>query len=153
MDNGLTGLLGLAKRAGKAELGEEPAAAAALSHKARVLLVAKDAADNTRQKAERLGQQGNAPVLELPLTKEELGRALGRSSCAVLALTDMGLATTAVQKLSQADPDRYGGIAETMGRKAAKQDRRRREQRAKEKARQAQSRKPWAPPSAEGKKK
>ena len=49
MDNGLTGLMGLAKRAGKAELGEEPAAAAALSHKARVLLVAKDAADNTRQ--------------------------------------------------------------------------------------------------------
>lgn len=154
MDNGLTGLLGLARRAGKAELGEESVATAALGHKARVILVASDAADNTRRKVESLGQQGNAPVLELPLTKEELGGALGRVSCAVLALTDMGLAATAVQKLSQADPARYGELAQTLGQKAAKQDRRRKEQRAKEKARQAQQRKSWAaPPPAQGKKK
>lgn len=152
MDNGLTGLLGLCRRAGKAELGEEPTAAAALGHKARVILLASDAADNTRRKAESLGQQGNAPVLTLPLTKAELGGALGRASCAVVALTDMGLAATAVQKLSQADPERYGAAAETLGKKAAKQDRRRREQRVKEKARQAKSRKPWAAPPAEGRK-
>lgn len=152
MDNGLTGLLGLCRRAGKAELGEDPVAAAALSHKARVILLASDAAGNTCRKAESLGQQGNAPVLTLPLSKAELGGVLGRASCAVVALTDMGLAATVVQKLSQADQPRYGAVAETLGKKAAKQDRRRREQRAKEKARQNQSRKPWAPPPAEGKK-
>lgn len=152
MDNGLTGLLGLCRRAGKAELGEEPVAAAALSHKARVILLASDAAGNTCRKAESLGQQGNAPVLTLPLSKAELGGVLGRASCAVVALTDMGLAATVVQKLSQTDQPRYGAVAETLGKKAAKQDRRRREQRAKEKARQNQSRKPWAPPPAEGKK-
>ena len=114
--------------------------------------MAKDAAGNTRQKAERLGQQGNAPVLELPLTKEELGGAMGRGACAVLALTDMGLAAAVVQKLSLSDPSRYGDVAEALGRKAAKQDRRRREQRSKEKARQALGRKPWAPPPAEGRK-
>ena len=152
MDNGLTGLLGLARRAGKAELGEESAAAAILGHKARVILVASDAADNTRRKIENLAGQGSAPVLPLPLTKTELGFALGRASCAVVALTDMGLAAAAVQKLSALDSTAYGDAAQALGKKAAKQDRRRKEQRAKEKARQAQSRKPWAAPPKEGKK-
>lgn len=151
MDNGLTGLLGLARRAGKAELGEESVATAILNHKARVILVASDAADNTRRKIEALAGQGNAPVLPLPLTKAELGGALGRGSCAVAALTDMGLAAAAVKKLSALDPQTYGDAAQALGQKAAKQDRRRKEQRSREKARQAQRRKPWAAPPKEGK--
>lgn len=152
MDNGLTGLLGLARRAGKAELGEESVAAAILSHKARVILVASDAADNTRRKIENLAGQGSAPVLLLPLTKAELGGALGRGSCAVTALTDMGLAAAAAKKLSALEPGAYDDAARALDKKALKQDRRRKEQRAKEKARQAQSRKPWAAPPKEGKK-
>lgn len=151
MDNGLAGLLGLCRRAGKAALGEEPVITAVLGHKARVVLVASDAAENTRTKMERVGEQNNATVLSIPLTKAELGFAFGRASCAVAALTDMGMTAAVVKKLSQLDPETYGDTAEAMGKKAAKQDRRRREQRAKEKARQAQSRKPWvAPPSGEG---
>lgn len=146
MDNGLTGLLGLCRRAGKAALGEEPVITAALGHKARVILVASDAAQNTREKIERVAQSGNAPVLSVPLTKGELGFAFGRASCAVAALTDMGMTAAVVKKLSQLDPEAYGDTAEALGKKAAKQDRRRKEQRAKEKARQAQGRKPWAAP-------
>ncbi len=150
MDNGLTGLLGLARRAGKAELGEESVTTAILCHKARVILLASDAADNTRRKIGSLAGQGNAPVLALPLTKAELGGALGRAACAVVALTDMGLAAAAAEKLSRLDPQLYGDAAQALGSKAAKQDRRRREQRAREKARQAQGRKPWAAPPKEG---
>lgn len=38
--------------------------------------------------------------LEVPFTKAELGFALGRGSCAMLALTDVGFASSLVQKLS-----------------------------------------------------
>ena len=44
MDSSLSGLLGLARRAGKAELGEESILSAALAHKVRLLLIAADAA-------------------------------------------------------------------------------------------------------------
>lgn len=40
-------LLGLAKKAGRLEIGEEPVGAAARAHQARVLLLAADAAPNT----------------------------------------------------------------------------------------------------------
>ncbi len=152
MDNGLTGLLGLARKAGKAELGEESVTAAAHGHKARLILVASDAAENTRRRALTLGQAGNAPVLSPPLTKGELGRAVGRASCALLALTDVGLASSAAKKLAQLRPEEAGDVPALLERKAEKALRRKRAQRSREKAAQAKARKPWAapPPKKEG---
>ena len=92
MDNGLIGLIGLARKAGKAEVGEESVSIAAKAHKARLILLASDAGEHTRRHGERLGEQGNCPALPLPLTKAELGGALGRGSCAILAFTDVGMA-------------------------------------------------------------
>ena len=46
MDNAL-GLFGLAKRAGRAEIGEKPAQSAAASKKARAIFTASDASENT----------------------------------------------------------------------------------------------------------
>ena len=47
----LLNLIGLAKKAGKLEVGEEPVGAAARSKHARLILIASDAADNTRRRA------------------------------------------------------------------------------------------------------
>ena len=141
------GLLGIARKAGKAEAGEESAAAAAKGHKARVLLLASDAGDRTRRHAERLSQEGNCPLLPVPLTKEELGGALGRSSCAILALTDIGLANAAVKKLEAVDPE----VRQRLDHKAEKTLRRRRETRQREKEAQSARRKPWAAPPEEKK--
>jgi len=63
MDDGLTGLIGLARKAGKAEVGEEPVTAAATAHKARLILLSSDAAENTAKRARRLGESGNCPVI------------------------------------------------------------------------------------------
>lgn len=147
MDNGLMGLLGIARKAGKTEVGEESAAAAAKAHKARVLLLASDAGDRTRRHAENLSQEGNCPLLPVPLTKAELGGALGRGSCAILALTDIGLANAAVKKLEAVDPE----VRQKLDRKAEKTLRRRRETRQREKEAQAARRKPWAAPPQEKK--
>ena len=48
-------LLGLAKKAGRLEIGEEPVGAAARAHQARVLLLAADAAPNTVRRAAHFG--------------------------------------------------------------------------------------------------
>lgn len=148
MDNGLTGLIGLAKKAGKLQAGEEPVTLAAKTHKARLILLAADAADNTRHRGETLAQTGNCPLLSTPLSKAELGYALGRSSCAILALTDVGLAAAITERLAQQDPQQYESVQRQLSHKAEKTLRRRREQRDKEKAALAARRKPWAPPQA-----
>ena len=93
------GLLGLARKAGKLELGEDPVGAACRGRKARLVLLARDAAGNTADKARRLAQGSNARCVRTPFLKEELGAALGRTSCAVLALTDEGFAKAMIEKL------------------------------------------------------
>lgn len=147
MDSSLTGLLGLARRAGKAELGEESILSAALAHKARLVLIAADAAENTVQRLERAAETGNAVCFQVDLTKAELGSCFGRASCAAVALTDVGLAAAAVEKLSQADPRRYGEASEKLAHKAEKTVRRRREKQRRIKS--AKAGKPWAAPPKE----
>ena len=141
MDNGLTGLLGIARKAGKLESGEEAVTAAAKAHKARALLLASDAGERTRRHAESL-VSGNCPLLPTPLTKAELGGAVGRGSCAILALTDTGLANAAAQRLETVDPQ----IRQHLEYKAEKTLRRRRETLQREREAKTTRRKPWAPP-------
>lgn len=95
------GLLGLARRAGKLEVGEAPVGAACRSRKARLVLLAADAAQNTADKARRLAAISNARCMRLPVSKEELGGALGRKVCAVAALTDEGFAKALLAKSPQ----------------------------------------------------
>ena len=70
-------LLGLAKKAGRLEIGEEPVGAAARAHQARVLLLAADAAPNTVRRAAHFGEAGGALWLQMPFTKAELGETSG----------------------------------------------------------------------------
>ena len=107
----LLNLIGLAKKAGKLEVGEEPVGAAARSKHARLILIASDAADNTRRRALHFGEAGECICLEIPPTKEDLGRALGRTSCALLALTDIGFAEAIVKKLAAVYPERNAPAA------------------------------------------
>jgi ribosomal protein L7Ae-like RNA K-turn-binding protein len=118
--------LGLARRAGALAVGEEPVAEACRTKKARVLLVAADAAENTGDKAGRLAGLCAAPVAVLPYDKAQVGFALGRSSCALLAVTDMGLAASLVGKLAAAQPERYGQTAAALEEQARRFQRRKR---------------------------
>ena len=90
--------LGLAKKAGRLEIGEEPVGAAARAHQARVLLLAADAAPTTVRRAAHFGEAGGALWLKMPFTKAELGEQLGRSSCAMLAVTDFGFAAALAER-------------------------------------------------------
>ena len=109
-------LLGLALRGGNLAVGEEPAEAVCRAKDARLLLLADDAADNTRRRAEHFAQAGACLLVTLPVSKAELGRALGRTSAAIAAVTDAGLAAAVGRRLAAWDPERYGPAAEGTSR-------------------------------------
>ena len=113
MDNTLH-LVGIAKKARRVEVGEEPVGAAARARQARLIVLARDAADNTCRRAAHFAEAGACPVVQCPYSKEELGGAVGRTSCAMLAFTDAGLAASFMGKLSARDAERYGETAEAV---------------------------------------
>lgn len=139
-------LLGLAKKAGRLEIGEEPVGAACRARQARLVLLASDAAPNTRRRAAHFGEAGNVLWLEAPFAKSELGLILGRSSCAMLALTDAGFSAAVVEKLAARDPDKYGPAAGQLREKADRVLQRQKEQRQHEKNLRQGKQKPWVPP-------
>lgn len=145
-DDPVLHLLGLAKKAGRLEIGEEPVGAACRARQAKLLLLAADAAPNTRRRAAHFGETGNVLWLETPFDKGELGLILGRSSCAMLALTDAGFSAAVVEKLAARDPDKYGPAARQLRQKADRVLQRQKEQRQHEKNLRQGKRKPWAPP-------
>ena len=126
-------LLGLALRGGNLAVGEEPVEAVARARDARVLLAAADAAPNTCRRVEHFAQAGQCLWLRLPFTKAELGKAVGRSSAAIVAVTDIGLANAVVRRLADLDPDHYGEAAAKLELKAKRAVERRAEQEAHEK--------------------
>ena len=111
-------MIGLAKKAGFVEIGEEPVGSAARAKHARVILVAGDAAASSVRRAYSFAQSGNCLCLTIDATKDALGSALGRTSVAMVAVTDIGFAESLVKKLAAADESRYGAAAEQLKVKA-----------------------------------
>ena len=111
-------MLGLAKKAGRVEIGEEPVGAAARAKKARVILVAQDAGPSSQRRAFSFAEAGACLCLTVPADKDALGRALGRTSVAMCAVTEIGFAGAVVKKLAAMDPERYGAAAAQLDIKA-----------------------------------
>ena len=125
--------LGLSLRGGRLAVGEEPVESVARARDARVLLLAADAAENTCRRAAHFAEAGQCLLLQLPFTKAELGRALGRTSAAIVAVTDIGLANALVRKLAELDETAYGDASRRLELKAKRAAERQAEQRAHEK--------------------
>ena len=94
--------LGLALRAGSVAVGEEPVGSAARAKHARLILVASDAAPGSVRRAFAFAQTGACLCLVIPAEKAALGRALGRTSCAMCA--GYRLCRRAWQKARRARP-------------------------------------------------
>ena len=145
--------LGLALRGGRLVIGEEPVEAVCRARDARLLLLASDAADNTRRRCAHFAEAGQCLRLTLPFTKEELGQTLGRTSVAIAAMTDIGMASSLANRLAEMDPAQYAEAAVKLDLKAQRAAERKAEQRAHEKNVRTGKRKPTqeppAPPAAE----
>ena len=133
MTDAVLSMLGLALKAGKVDIGEEPVGAAARAKKARVILVADDAAPSSQRRARSFADSGACLCLTIPEQKDDLGRALGRTSVAMCAVTDIGFACAVAEKLSRLDEARYGPALSALQVKAQRARQRRQEQEAHEK--------------------
>ena len=143
-------MLGLARKAGRIEVGEEPVGAACRARKAKLLILAADAADNTVRRADHFAQAGNTLCVRTPFTKAQMGGAVGRESCAMAALTDAGIAASLLKKLAMVDPEQYSEAAAALDTNAQKVLQRQREQRQHEKNLAKGKQKPWAAPPKAG---
>ena len=127
MDKALN-YLSLARKAGIAELGEEPVGAAARTGKAYVLLVAADCGDHTWRRAKSFVAGTQQQAIRVPFTKDEMGLATGRTSLAIAAITDVALALALVQSLPE--PEKYAAAAAVLTEKAQHQRQRKQEAKA-----------------------
>lgn len=118
MNSNLLGMLGLARRGGMLAVGEEPALEAAQQKKARLLLLASDAAEHTERRIRHFAENGSCLWIRVPFSKAELGSEVGRASCAILAVTDIGLASAIARRLADGDAARYGETAAKLDLKA-----------------------------------
>ncbi len=83
-------LLGLAYKAGKVVWGLDAVKIA--KGQTRLILLANDAGAAVKREVLRLFENTVIPVETLPYDKQTLGNVLGKSLCAVLAVTDGGFA-------------------------------------------------------------
>ena len=127
MDKALN-YLALARKGGIAELGEEPVGAVARAGKAYVILVAGDASDHTWRRAKSYAAGTDQQCIRLECTKDEMGQAVGRTSLAIAAVTDVQLALALVNALGE--PEKYKASLEVLTEKAAKAKKRQAEAKA-----------------------
>ena len=111
-------MLGIARKAGFLEIGEEAVGTAARAKKARLILSAADASANSRHRAVNFSKAGGVPELVVPFTKEELGMALGKGTPAMLTITDIGLASSFLSKLNAESMGKYEELRELFEKKA-----------------------------------
>lgn len=109
-------LISLARRGRRVEVGEEPVGAITRAKKARLVVIASDASEHTLRRVQSFVALSEQPYLRIPFNKDELGRAVGRTACAVAALTDAALALAFVKALD--DPGQYAGLIEQLTCKA-----------------------------------
>ena len=102
MDKALN-LLALARKAGLAELGEEPVGAAARGLKAHLILVAGNASDHTWRRAKSFAAGTDQTCVRVKYTKDEMGFAIGRQELAIAAITDAGMGLSIVEALGESE--------------------------------------------------
>ena len=114
MDKALN-YLSLARKAGLAELGEEPVGAAARALKAHVILVASDASDHTWRRAKAYAAGTDQQCVRLTCTKDEMGFVIGRTALAIAAITDVSLALALVKALGE--PEKHKAVIDVLSAK------------------------------------
>ncbi len=124
--------IGLAKKAGSVELGETAAGAAIRAGKGRVLLLASDASDNARRRAENFIHETQIPLVTLPFSKSDISQITGDNGCSMAVITDYGLAAAFMETLAEDEPS-YRAVSDILSQKSLKAQARKREALAHEK--------------------
>ena len=127
MDRALN-YLSLARKAGLAELGEEPVGAITRTGKGYLVIVASDASDHTWRRAKSFVAGTDQQCVKIPFTKDEIGFVVGRQSLAIAAITDAAMAASLVKALP--DVAKHAQALAALEEKAAKLKQRKSEAKA-----------------------
>lgn len=92
--------IGLATKAGKVVSGEFSTEKAVKEKKARLVIVASDASDNTKKMFTNMCTYYKVPIYFIG-DKEALGHAMGKQFRASLAINDQGFANAIIKTLEQ----------------------------------------------------
>ena len=120
--------LALARKAGLAELGEEPVGAITRALKGHLVLVASDASDHTWRRAKSFVAGTDQQCIRLPHNKAEVGFVVGRQELAIAAITDAGMALSIAESLGQ--PEKHREVIEVLTVKKQKALQRQKEAKA-----------------------
>jgi ribosomal protein L7Ae-like RNA K-turn-binding protein len=90
-NNNVAFALGLAQKAGKVASGDFAVRSALKSGKAKLLVVAEDAAPNSKKDMYYLAEVAGVEVVEL-LTRDVLGYAIGKAKRTAVVITDTNFA-------------------------------------------------------------
>ena len=93
-------MIAMAMKAGRIAGGEFSAERAVRSGEAKLVILSEDASQNTVRKFSGMAAYRNIPVCRL-LTKQELGRTVGRGERSCLAVTDEGFAKTILARAAE----------------------------------------------------
>ena len=116
------GLLGLARKAGKLQTGEETVGAMLAEKHARLTVLACDAGEAVVRKVHSLAAGSRQQILQIPYDKLTLGAALGRPIVSVAAFADVSLALAFVKALPEgtAGPELLAELERRVARVRAK---------------------------------
>jgi len=122
------GLLSISRKGGNIVLGEEQVGAQARASRARLVILASDAGGHTVRRAKSFVAGTAQPLITIPYTKDELGDALGTTSCAIAAITDVRLAQAFVKTLDE--PEKYAQLLQDLDVRVKRVEQRRAEEKA-----------------------
>ncbi len=91
-ENRILSLIGLCQKAGKMASGEDTCETAIRSGKAFLVLLSSDASATTRKKFSNRCHYYEVPLAILPFSKEQLGRAIGKTLRSCAAVCEEGFA-------------------------------------------------------------
>ena len=97
-NNKIYGLLGLARRAGKISFGTESAVETIEKKKAKLVIVAEDASQRTKNNFEQLCQKQNVSIRIIG-TIEDLSKSIGQVNKAVIVIKDENFAKEILKRI------------------------------------------------------
>lgn len=98
IDNKVYGLLGLARRAGKISFGTESSIETIQKGKAKLVIVATDSSDRTKNNFEELSKKFNVEF-RIFGTIENLSKSIGQNNKAVIVIKDKNFSNEIVKKI------------------------------------------------------
>jgi len=101
--NKVYSLLGLARRARLISLGQDGCSEAIKKEKCKLLLIADNASDNTKEKFIKLCGRKNVSYVFFG-DKESLGKAVGKDIVATIAVLDNDFSKAIIDKIGNISP-------------------------------------------------